>query len=159
MKNKVALMSIRPEYAEKILSGEKRIELRRQRPRLEPGDIVIVYVTSPASEVAGAFSVGEVISKSVNSMWRTFRPVLGVEKAKYEAYFDDRDVAYGITIDRVWSSRPIDLPSLRRRFDGFVPPQSYMFWPDRWTLPAGLKPTPSPKGRRSSKRTGSRVAA
>ena len=82
-----------------------------------------------------------------------------VEKKQYETYFEDRDVAYGIAIERVWSSRPIDLESLRRRFDGFVPPQSYMYWPDRWTLPTDLTPRPHPKGRRSSRKSGRRVAA
>lgn len=62
MVRKVALMSIRPEYAEKVFSGDKQIELRRQRPQLEAGDIVVVYVTSPLCEVAGAFSVAGIVS-------------------------------------------------------------------------------------------------
>lgn len=136
MTRKVALMSIRPEYASKILSGEKRIELRRQRPKLERGDVVVVYVTSPLCHVAGAFSVERIMSLGVDSMWRRYRPLLGVAREMYDSYFADRETAYGIAIDRVWASKPIDLSTLRRRFDGFFPPQSYMYWPDRWALPS-----------------------
>ena len=35
---RVAIMSIRPEYAARIFSGEKRIELRRQRPSFVEGE-------------------------------------------------------------------------------------------------------------------------
>jgi predicted transcriptional regulator len=129
-------MSIRPEYAAKILSGEKRIELRRQRPKLEPGDVVVVYVTSPLSQIVGAFSVARVVSMGVEAMWRRHRPLLGVAREMYDAYFTDRETAYGIAIDRVWASNPVRLNTLRRRFDGFFPPQSYMYWPDRWALPS-----------------------
>jgi predicted transcriptional regulator len=136
VKPRIALMSIHPQYAEKILAGQKRIELRRQRPRLHAGDIVVVYVTSPLKQIAGAFSVAGVLSMSVERMWRRFRSVLGVERDAFYGYYADRKVAHGISIERVWASEPVALPHLRERFDGFVPPQSYMFWPDRWTLPS-----------------------
>ena len=32
------LLSIRPEFVEKIFAGEKRVELRRRRPRLQSGE-------------------------------------------------------------------------------------------------------------------------
>ena len=56
------LLSIHPEYAEKIFDGTKRVELRRVRPRLQNGDLVIVYVSSPVKAVCGAFRVDNVVA-------------------------------------------------------------------------------------------------
>ena len=49
------LISIKPEYAQKILDGEKTVELRKTRTRLKPGDIVLVYVSSPQQVIAVFF--------------------------------------------------------------------------------------------------------
>lgn len=136
---KIILMSIRPEYVEKILAGEKQVELRRRCPNLEPDDVVVVYATSPVCEIVGAFSVAEVLSLPVRTMWRQHREVLGVQPEVYDAYFEGRSTAYGIAIAEVWSSKPIGLHDLRRRYEGFVPPQSYMYWPDKWSLPHSLR--------------------
>lgn len=136
----IALMSIHPDYVEKILAGEKRIELRRRRPGFKPGDLVLVYATSPVRQLAGAFAVERIVSMSVSAMWRKFRPVLGVCRDAYDAYFREREMAHGIAIHEAWSSPQMDLKELRRRFRGFVPPQSYMFWPERWSLPPTWRP-------------------
>src|SRR5438552_3893096 len=37
------LLSIRPKHAEKIFDGIKTVELRRIRPRLQRGDLVLVF--------------------------------------------------------------------------------------------------------------------
>lgn len=42
---KAVLMSIHPQWCEKIFSGEKTIEVRRNRPKLEPPFTVYVYCT------------------------------------------------------------------------------------------------------------------
>lgn len=42
---KSILMSIRPEWCKKIFDGEKTIEVRRNRPKLEPPFTVYVYCT------------------------------------------------------------------------------------------------------------------
>lgn len=43
---KAVLISINPEWCAKIASGEKTIEVRRTRPKLEPPFLVCVYCTS-----------------------------------------------------------------------------------------------------------------
>lgn len=42
---KAVLISIQPQWCEKIFSGEKTIEVRRNRPKLEPPFTVYVYCT------------------------------------------------------------------------------------------------------------------
>ena len=43
---KAVLISINPEWCAKIASGEKTIEVRRTRPKLEPPFLVCIYCTS-----------------------------------------------------------------------------------------------------------------
>ena len=43
---KSVLISIRPEWCAKIASGEKTVEVRRTRPKLEPPFLVCIYCTS-----------------------------------------------------------------------------------------------------------------
>ena len=68
------LISIKPEYAQKILDGEKTVELRKTRTRLKPGDIVLVYVSSPQQVIAGFFEVENIeifenLPKQKNNFW------------------------------------------------------------------------------------------
>ena len=43
---KAVLISIRPEWVEKILSGEKTLEVRKTRPKLEAPFKVYIYCTA-----------------------------------------------------------------------------------------------------------------
>ena len=48
--NKAVLLSIRPEWCEKILSGEKTVEIRKTRPKLEPPFKCYIYCTLAGSD-------------------------------------------------------------------------------------------------------------
>ncbi|MCD8206488.1 MAG: ASCH domain-containing protein [Bacteroidales bacterium] len=51
-------MSIKPVFAEKILSGEKTVEIRKVSPtRLRDGDKVIIYASSPVKKIVGEMIV------------------------------------------------------------------------------------------------------
>ena len=63
------LMSVRPQYAEKILRGEKTVELRRVRPRVAPGDVIVMYVSSPEREVRALLQVEEVLEAHPAALW------------------------------------------------------------------------------------------
>lgn len=65
MPNNILLLSIKPEYADKILAGKKTVELRRVRTRLEAGDLVLVYVTSPQQNLVASLEVERVITENL----------------------------------------------------------------------------------------------
>lgn len=50
---KSVLISIQPQWCEKIFSGEKTIEVRRNRPKLEPPFTVYVYCTKTGMGLYG----------------------------------------------------------------------------------------------------------
>jgi predicted transcriptional regulator len=113
------LMSIRPEYAEAILSGEKVYELRRRRPSFAAGSRVVVYSSSPDRRLLGTFEAGAVHEAAPSALWRFVRGQAGIDRAAFEAYFSDCQIAYAIEV-RV----PQRLAPKRLRFR---PPQSYLF--------------------------------
>lgn len=133
--NYVILMSIKPKYANQIIDGKKTIELRRQRPDFSKGSLVIIYISSPLQAVMGAFTVSKIISMPVETLWNQYNNYLGVDEEEYHQYFAECDFAYGIEVEMVHSFPSVPLKELRNRFEGFIPPQSYMFWPNKWNLP------------------------
>lgn len=58
MSNKAVLMSIRPEWCKKILSGEKTVEVRKMRPKMETSFKVYIYCTMTGSDKFFTDSLG-----------------------------------------------------------------------------------------------------
>lgn len=128
MNQAAVLMSIKPQYSEMIFSGRKTVELRRVCPRLEAGDLVLVYASGPRMALVGGFEVAEVVSGDPESIFRKHGKSAGVSREAYEAYFAGSKIAHGIMIARAWSLREeAELKTLRKRVRGFHPPQSYRY--------------------------------
>lgn len=118
-----ALLSIKPEYAEAIFRGEKRFEFRRAIFR-KPVDVVVVYTTSPVSQVIGEFDIEEVISDTVEGLWGRTQRRAGIDRDRFFSYFAGRDTGYAIAIGSVRRyPQPLDLSASF----GIRPPQSFVY--------------------------------
>jgi predicted transcriptional regulator len=118
------LLSIKPEYSNRIFSGEKKFEFRRQRPkhRLEA---VYVYESRPTKKIVGWFSVKNVICGSPNDIWNRCGKIGGIEKEDYFKYCGNQKVIYAFEIDMaIRFDSPIELSELDPTF---TPPQSYVY--------------------------------
>ncbi|MCB9672831.1 MAG: hypothetical protein H6734_25390 [Alphaproteobacteria bacterium] len=125
---RTVLMSIKPTYSERILSREKSFELRRTAVKLEAGDRVVVYASSPVKAVVGVFMVAGVERGSPSHLWDEFAAEFGIEEADYLDYFDGSDTVHAIRVGAVVQVKPVSLAKLRERITGFRPPQSYQWW-------------------------------
>ena len=120
------LLSVQPQHAERIFSGEKTVELRRVRPGVRPGSKVIIYVSAPESSLSGAFMVSEVYQSAPSTLWAEIGDKSGLSRAAFRRYFAGASRAYGIGIRESWRFvQPISLSELRERIPGFHPPQSH----------------------------------
>ena len=119
------LLSIKPPYADAIFSGAKTIELRRVKPRVGCGDLVMVYVSSPRCSLEGAFEVAEVIELSPAALWRKYSRETGIARESFNSYFEGCEIAYGIRIKKAWKLTPVSLARLRA--SKLRPPQSYQY--------------------------------
>lgn len=59
MIKKKVLLSVKPEWCEKIFSGEKTIEVRKTCPKLKPPFEVIVYMTKPKKRLIEIIKDGD----------------------------------------------------------------------------------------------------
>jgi len=78
MNDTALLLSIKPRYADSIFNGSKTVELRRVRPQIGAGGLVMVYVSSPRCSLEGAFEVAEVTARRPQCFggWWERTPVL-----------------------------------------------------------------------------------
>jgi predicted transcriptional regulator len=129
MSKNAILMSIRPQYADKIFDGTKTVELRRIKPRLlQEGDLIFVYVSSPVKSLVGAFSVALVMEKSLLALWRNVKDYAGVSHNDFLSYFQGLETGVAIFIKDVWLlPKPIHLADIKKEVNGFYPPQNFRY--------------------------------
>lgn len=95
------LLSIKPEFAEKIFNGTKKYEFRKsifKRPDIHK---IIVYVSSPVKKIIGEFLVEDILCDTVESIWNKTHQYAGISKQYYQTYYKNRDKAYAIKIGNV----------------------------------------------------------
>jgi len=123
-----ALLSIKPRYAERILAGDKTVELRRRVPACRPGDIVVVYESSPTMAIVGVARVSDVECRAPSSLWESVKTTAGVTRSEFRSYFTGSKSAYAIHLSDVHSLRkPLHLREIQDSFPEFRPPQSWCY--------------------------------
>ncbi|PPJ64866.1 hypothetical protein CUN59_02430 [Cuspidothrix issatschenkoi CHARLIE-1] len=135
MPENILILSIKPKYAEMILSGQKKVELRRVRTRLKDGDLVLVYVSSPTKALVATFEVDNIIQneiqakpKDINDFWKVIKNIAGISCNEYKTYYDTASTIVAIFIKNVNKlHNPIELETLRDKIPRFHPPQSYRY--------------------------------
>ncbi|KEC72896.1 transcriptional regulator [Rhizobium leguminosarum bv. phaseoli CCGM1] len=125
---KDVVLSIRPQYSEKILEGRKTVELRRRFPISAPGGtIAYIYSTSPVRAMVGVAEIKDVLKLPIEQIWAEFEDTAFIERADFDSYFQGVDFGFALLFEDVKSfARPIPLNELRERFS-FEPPQSYLY--------------------------------
>lgn len=121
------LISVRPHYAESILAGTKRAEIRRQRPGTPPGTPVIIYATKPVAAVIGTARIDDVQVGSPADLWNQYNNEMDVTPADYDDYLKDVDTAYVLLLNDVQRlTTPLSLDEMRQT-SAFQPPRSYRY--------------------------------
>lgn len=122
------VLSIRPQYSEKILDGVKTVELRRRFPISAPkGTVAYIYSTSPVRAMVGVAEIKNVLKLTVAQIWSEFQSVAFIDKSDFDKYFAGVDYGFALIFKDVKTfSRAIPLSELREKF-GFEPPQSYLY--------------------------------
>ena len=93
-----ALLSIKPEFADKIFKGTKRYEFRRAVFKRENLEGVLVYASSPVQRVIGEFQIAEIIADDPESVWRQTQRFAGISREDFMSYFQGRKLAYAIKV-------------------------------------------------------------
>lgn len=126
----ILIISIKPEFAEKIFNGNKTIELRKASPKkVNINDYVIIYVTSPIKEIWGICKINRIIKDSPEEFWVQYGQETGISKHQFSDYYKSNKIAYGIELKDIKSffKYSIDLETVKSAFPKFKPPQTYSY--------------------------------
>lgn len=119
------LLSIKPEYVEKIFSGEKIFEFRKTLFKRKGIKTVVIYATMPIGEVVGEFTIDSILEDNPYNIWLKTKEFAGITKAYFDDYYKEKDRAVAIGIGNVTVyNPPIQLKELGKNI---FAPQSYRY--------------------------------
>ena len=121
------LLSIKPKYSEKIFSGEKRYEFRKQTPK-EKIEKVYVYESNPTQHIVGWFTIKKILTGSPKEIWEKCKAKGGIEHSNFFAYCADKTMIHAFEIDKYGRfETPIDP---YETYPDYKPPQNYTYFDD-----------------------------
>ncbi|MGY2683187.1 ASCH domain-containing protein [Pseudomonas tolaasii] len=119
------LLSIKPEYARKILSGEKKFEFRKVGFNDTSVSTVIIYATKPVGKLVGEFEILRVIVGSPSKVWECTKKHAGIDRHFFDSYYHGKEQAVAIAVGKVRQyAEPKCLSELGV---GTTPPQSFRY--------------------------------
>lgn len=118
------LISIRPQFVNLIISGQKTVEIRNRPVRLASGSKLWIYSTLPKGCIEAVATVHSVEVNSPDSIWKRFQDKTGLSEEAFLMYINGADQISAIVLRDVKSLDPsLTLQDLRSQVSGFVPPQ------------------------------------
>ncbi len=118
------LLSIKPEFANKIFDGTKKFEFRKAIFKKEDIKTIVVYASSPMQKVIGEFEIEKIINDNLKSLWIKTKKYAGINEAFFYEYFADRKEGFAIKIK---STKKYDIPLCLRKDFKLLPPQSFLY--------------------------------
>ena len=120
-------MSIRPNFAEAILTGSKTFELRRRFPSITEGTTVILYASSPRRAIVGTFVAGVTKAASASELWAMVGTDLGLSQLAFGTYLEGARDPVAIEVTQpVRFTREIELTEMRETLQ-LEPAQSFRY--------------------------------
>lgn len=92
------LLSIKPEFAEKIFNGTKKFEFRKSIFKSTDVQKVVVYASSPVQRVIGEFTIDTILNDDIDTIWEQTARYAGITRDFYLSYFAHKEKAYAIKI-------------------------------------------------------------
>jgi predicted transcriptional regulator len=128
LSSQALFLSLRPEFAEMIIAGDKTVELRRIRPKASPGTLVIVYASSPMRVIIGTCVVENIATGTPKEIWRLHGASTGLSWTRLADYFRGKDHGVAITVGSPLRFEvPVPLQKIRECISESVPPQSFRY--------------------------------
>lgn len=120
---KALLLSIKPEYVEKILQGGKKFEYRKRLAK-EDVSYIYVYSTAPSMKVVASVHIEGHLSDSPTALWEKTKAAAGISRAKFRDYFRGCKTAYAYKLGKV---EVFESPKNLSDFGVAVAPQSFVY--------------------------------
>ena len=99
-KRQIALLSIKPKFANKILFGEKIYEYRKVAISNKTSHLIL-YMTSPVMKIVGVVEVKNILSGAPSSIWEKTKTGSGITRRFFREYFKGKKKAFAIELGDV----------------------------------------------------------
>jgi len=93
------ILSIRPEYANRILNGTKKFEYRKKIFKNKDINTIVIYATKPIGKVVGEFYIKNIIENDPNTIWSLTNRYSGISKISFDNYFQNVTEGFAIEIN------------------------------------------------------------
>lgn len=122
---KDVIISIRHQFAQKIYSGDKTVEIRKRRPNIELHTRCWIYEPKPIGKITGFFLYGSYYLSKPGRLWYLLdkhneKP--GISIKDYMDYCHGAELMYAWVVDKPCRCTPFDLHDVGIN----RAPQSYM---------------------------------
>ena len=127
------LLSIKPNYVEQIITGNKKYEFRKSIfSNQNKIDKIFIYSSSPVKKIIGYFKADYIIEDNPTELWHKCGEFAGIKKSKFFEYFGMKNKGYAIVIkDLEIFDKPIN-PYVE--LIDFKPPQSFYYVTDDFLM-------------------------
>ena len=118
------VLSIKPEFANKIFDGSKKFEFRKSIFKNKEVQSIIVYASSPVQKVIGEFEIGKIYHQDLETLWNTTKDYSGISKEYFDKYFVNKEKGFAIQVKKMKKYKKEKC--LRKDFN-LHPPQSFAY--------------------------------
>lgn len=118
------LLSIKPQFADRIFDGSKGYEFRKAIFKNPDIRTVVVYASSPKQMVIGEFEIDSILSDSPERLWEQTKGSAGVESDYFFEYFSERKKGFAIVVK---NPKLYKKPLCLRKHFRKIPPQSFLY--------------------------------
>lgn len=121
------ILSIKPQYANRILNGTKKFEFRKNNvKRIDEIEKVFIYSTYPIQRIIGHFTIKEFHKMQPLELWLHTWEHAGIEINDFQEYFQGKQFGYAIEVDEVIA---YDKPLFLKEIDSTDKiPQSFKYF-------------------------------
>lgn len=118
------LISVKPEYVEKILTGSKKYEYRKVKAKKTNVDKMIIYATAPVMKVVAEIEIQNVLEGSPELIWKITQKYSGITKEFYDKYYKNKSTAVAYELGKIKKyNKPKELGDFGISFS----PQSFIY--------------------------------
>lgn len=118
------ILSIKPEFANKIFNGTKKFEFRRTLFKNKEVKKIVVYASAPISKIIGEFEIENIVHDELNNLWDQTSKYSGISEDYYIKYFNGKELGYAI---KVKNPKKYDRELCIKENFGIRPPQSFAY--------------------------------
>ena len=94
------LLSIRPQYADRLFQGTKLVEIRRKFTKKWLGQRASLYASRPVSALVGEATMSAISSASPADIWAQYGSAIGCEKSEFDLYTQGCDQVHAHRAER-----------------------------------------------------------